>query len=125
MEQTKVSRRLPIKEHITTCAYCGHTHDPEIITSMFEAHGKTSMSLYCDKCKRYHRVKQTKAGLISLNVRLSRETSKSSIIREHRMECAHCEHPLDKEDFQFLLKKRNWLFAMHFAISLKISNFQD
>jgi hypothetical protein len=107
MEQTKVSRRLPIKEHITNCARCGHYHDPLPIIEKFKAHGKSSMSFYCEKCKRYHRVKLTTTGLVSLNVRLSRETGKSSTIREHRMECAHCEHPLDKEDFQFLLKKRN------------------
>jgi hypothetical protein len=108
MEQTKVSRRNPIKEHITNCAYCGHVHDPNIIISMFKAHGKSSMSYYCDKCRRYHRTKLTTKGIVSLNVLLvKKEKSKSATIRADRMECAYCDHPLEREDFQFLLKKRN------------------
>lgn len=99
-------RRPRIKEHITTCVNCGHHHDPEVVISMFEAHGKSSMSFYCDKCKRYHVVKQTKTGLVSLNVK-SKEVGKSTTVRADRMECAYCNHPLDREDFQFLLKKRN------------------
>jgi hypothetical protein len=36
-----------------------------------------------------------------------RETDKSNTIRKHRMECAYCQHPIDKEDFDFLLKTKD------------------
>jgi RNase P subunit RPR2 len=108
MEQTKVLRRTPIKKHLTNCTKCGHKHDVKPIIEQFEAHGKSSMSFYCHSCDTYHRVKQTKAGLISLNGRKSRETSKSATIRKHRMECAYCNHPIDKEDFDFLLKIKDY-----------------
>lgn len=107
MEQTKALRRTPIKKHLTNCTKCGHKHDVEPIIEQFKAHGKSSMSLYCHSCEVYHRVKQTKTGLISLNGRKSREKNKSTTVRKHRMECAYCQHPIDKEDFDFLLKTKD------------------
>lgn len=107
MEQTKAFRRNRIKQHLTNCVHCGHHHDPQPIIEQYNAHGKTSMSYYCDSCNKYNRVKQTKEGLISFNRIVKVGVGKNNMIREHRMECAYCQHPMEKQDFQFLLKKRN------------------
>jgi hypothetical protein len=103
----KAFRRKKIEEHSTDCFYCGHHHNPYDLIAKFTAREKGFTSLYCHNCKRYHRLKMTKEGLISVNDRISRDKGKSSTIRQDRMNCAHCDHPVDREDFDFLLKKKN------------------
>ncbi len=96
--------------HQTTCVRCGHEHDKDLLISMYKAYGKESMPFVCDSCKERNRVRITKKGLIGLYIPSNNKLEKDKrrpTIKQHRMNCVHCQHHLDMKDAEFLLKHKN------------------
>ena len=108
MEQKRMVRNPPIKESSAVCAKCGHKHDVKVVKAQYEAREKSFTSFFCHSCNAYNRIRITKAGLIHLTGRQSRHTGKSTTIRADRMNCPYCDGAIDREDFDFLLKKKNY-----------------
>lgn len=103
------SRNPPIKESSAVCTTCGHTHDVEVIKAQYEARGRSFTSFFCHSCNAYNRIIRTRTGLMRLGSKQNKGTGKSLTIKADRMTCPHCERAsFDKEDFEFLLKKRNY-----------------
>ena len=101
-------RNPPMKESSAVCAKCGHKHDVKVVKAQYEAREKSFTSFFCHSCNAYNRIRITKAGLIHLTGRQSRHTGKSTTIRADRMNCPYCDGAIDREDFDFLLKKKNY-----------------
>jgi RNase P subunit RPR2 len=107
MEQIKESRKPAIKESSAICAKCGHSHDPAIVKAKYEAREESFTSFFCHACNAYNRIRYTKKGLVRLagpRVRLIVRP----IIKADRMNCPHCDHLIDREDFDFLLKTKTY-----------------
>lgn len=101
-------RKPPIKESSAVCTNCGHSHDVEIIKTQYEARGKSFTSFFCHSCHVYNRIICTKTGLFRLGPKQNKGTGKSTTIRADRMNCPYCNNAIDREDFDFLLKKKNY-----------------
>ncbi len=106
MEQTRVSKKPKIKESSAICTKCGHNHDVAIVKAKYEAREQSFTSFFCHACNAYNRIRYTKKGLVRLSPPMPKVITRP-IIKADRMECAYCDHPLEREDFEFLLKKTN------------------
>lgn len=94
----------------TCCTRCGHEHDKDLLIKAYEAYNRESMPLICNNCKERNRVRITKKGLIGLyipgNNKLEKDKRRPTI-KQHKMNCVHCQHELEMKDAEFLLKHRN------------------
>jgi hypothetical protein len=102
-----VERNPAIKESSAICVKCGHSHDVAVVKAKYEAREKSFTSFFCHACNGYNRIRCTKKGLVRLaesNLRLFSRP----IIKADRMNCPHCNHLIDREDFDFLLKTKTY-----------------
>ena len=107
MEQKRMVRNPPIKESSGVCGHCGHHNDVAKIKTKYEARESGFTGFFCDSCGGYHRIKVTKKGLF----RLAKPAPKAyvrPIIKADRLNCPYCDNAIDREDFDFLLKKKNY-----------------